>query len=209
MRIDRVIVNDSQVEIRYVVPTGPKGETTPFCHLRLDYFDLAPQTIVVHEWRVCQVQVTAEQDDMGSGLGAQVRLREDDDIQRLCELLVEQLRLVHTGLDVPLHRGLFEGVPREVVVIHLPFGRPGRRVTCGGLGVLAATWALLAACSALLCTTCATRLGKERRAWTLTSDRVKRAGPDTGLPDKLEKKRSRPWVVLPALVTTTASPASR
>lgn len=37
--IDRVIVNDAQVEIRYVMPTGPKGETTPFCHLRLDYFD--------------------------------------------------------------------------------------------------------------------------------------------------------------------------
>jgi len=36
--IDRVIVTDGQVEIRYVVPTGPKGETTPFCHLRLDYF---------------------------------------------------------------------------------------------------------------------------------------------------------------------------
>ena len=36
--IDRVIVNNDQVEIRYVVPTGPKGETTPFCHLRLDYF---------------------------------------------------------------------------------------------------------------------------------------------------------------------------
>ena len=34
--IDRVIVNDTQVEIRYVVPTGPKGETTPFCPLRLD-----------------------------------------------------------------------------------------------------------------------------------------------------------------------------
>ena len=33
--IDRAIVTDSQVEIRYVVPTGPKGETTPFCHLRL------------------------------------------------------------------------------------------------------------------------------------------------------------------------------
>ena len=39
--IDRVIVNDAQVEIRYVVPTGPKGETTPFCHLRLDYLDTA------------------------------------------------------------------------------------------------------------------------------------------------------------------------
>ena len=22
-----------------MVPTGPKGETTPFCHLRLDYLD--------------------------------------------------------------------------------------------------------------------------------------------------------------------------
>ncbi len=40
--IDRVIVNDAQVEIRYVVPTGPKGETTPFCHLRLDYFNPKP-----------------------------------------------------------------------------------------------------------------------------------------------------------------------
>src|SRR5712691_7242339 len=37
--IDRVIVNDTQVEIRYVVPTGPNGETTPFCHLRLDYLN--------------------------------------------------------------------------------------------------------------------------------------------------------------------------
>ena len=35
--IDHVIVTHDQVEIRYVVPTGPKGETTPFCHLRLDY----------------------------------------------------------------------------------------------------------------------------------------------------------------------------
>jgi len=32
--IDRVIVNDTQVEIRYVVPTGPKGETTP-CYVNL------------------------------------------------------------------------------------------------------------------------------------------------------------------------------
>jgi len=47
--IDRVIVSDGQGEIRSVVPTGPKGETTPFCHLRLDYFDLKPQTVIVHE----------------------------------------------------------------------------------------------------------------------------------------------------------------
>ena len=44
--IDRVIVNDSQVEIRYVVPTGPKGETLPFCQLRLDYFTPEPARVV-------------------------------------------------------------------------------------------------------------------------------------------------------------------
>ncbi len=35
--IDRVIVNDDQVEIRYAVPTGPEGEQVPFCHLRKDH----------------------------------------------------------------------------------------------------------------------------------------------------------------------------
>jgi len=45
--IDRVIVNDAQVEIRYVVPTGPKGETTPFCHLRLDYFTAKTPAVFV------------------------------------------------------------------------------------------------------------------------------------------------------------------
>ncbi len=56
---------------------------------------------------------------MSAGLGAQVGLSDDDHIQRLLEFLVEQLRLVDTGLDVPLYRGLFEVVPREVVVIDL------------------------------------------------------------------------------------------
>ena len=52
--IDRVIVNDAQVEIRYVVPTGPKGETTPFCHLRLDYFQLEAQPIIVDQLLISQ-----------------------------------------------------------------------------------------------------------------------------------------------------------
>src|SRR5262245_30921574 len=43
--IDRVIVSDGQVEIRYVVPTGPQGETVPFCHLRLDYFNPEPPLV--------------------------------------------------------------------------------------------------------------------------------------------------------------------
>src|SRR5258706_5232320 len=37
--IDRVVVTDEELEIRYVIPTSPKGETIRFCHLRLDYFD--------------------------------------------------------------------------------------------------------------------------------------------------------------------------
>ena len=42
------------VEIRYVVPTGPKGETTPFCHLRLDYFHRPATLILLQD--VCKVQ---------------------------------------------------------------------------------------------------------------------------------------------------------
>src|SRR6266487_5042431 len=46
--IDRVIVADGAVEIRYVVPTSPKGEVVPFCHLRLDYFDLRADFVQLH-----------------------------------------------------------------------------------------------------------------------------------------------------------------
>jgi site-specific DNA recombinase len=37
--IDRVIVDDEKVEIRYVIPTSPSSENTRFCHLRTDYLD--------------------------------------------------------------------------------------------------------------------------------------------------------------------------
>jgi hypothetical protein len=134
--IDRVIVNDTQVEIRYVVPTGPTGETTPFCHLRLDYLDLEPQTLIVDEGRGRQGHVTAEQDDMGAGLGTQVRLHDDDDMQWLRELLMEHVHLVETGLYVPLYGGLLEVLRRDVVVIDLVAilamgASPGRGIGVG------------------------------------------------------------------------------
>ena len=44
--IDRVIVTDDQVEIRYVIPTSSASEHVRFCHLRSDYFD-APDMIGV------------------------------------------------------------------------------------------------------------------------------------------------------------------
>ncbi|MBV9969456.1 MAG: recombinase family protein [Xanthobacteraceae bacterium] len=37
--IDRVLVTDGGVEIRYVIPLSPSGENVRFCHLRKDYFD--------------------------------------------------------------------------------------------------------------------------------------------------------------------------
>src|SRR5450759_1073122 len=43
--IDRVIVTNEEVEIRYVIPTSRNSEQVRFCHLRLDYF----QTPAVHE----------------------------------------------------------------------------------------------------------------------------------------------------------------
>src|SRR5262249_17018884 len=37
--IDRVLVANGDVEIRYAIPTHPRGEMTRFCQLRKDYFD--------------------------------------------------------------------------------------------------------------------------------------------------------------------------
>ena len=48
--IDRVVVTNDEVEIRYVIPTRPAGEHTRFCHLRKDYFD-APATRVIPHGR--------------------------------------------------------------------------------------------------------------------------------------------------------------
>jgi site-specific DNA recombinase len=41
--IDRVVVTDEEVEIRYVIPTSPSSEQIRFCQLRLDYFDVPAQ----------------------------------------------------------------------------------------------------------------------------------------------------------------------
>jgi len=40
--IDRVVVTDGEVEIRYVLPTSPDGPHPPFCHLRKDHLGPPP-----------------------------------------------------------------------------------------------------------------------------------------------------------------------
>ena len=62
--IDRVIVDNDKVEIRYVIPTGPHGEHTPFCHLRKDYFDLEAHAVIVNQFVVSEFKVAAEKTDM-------------------------------------------------------------------------------------------------------------------------------------------------
>jgi site-specific DNA recombinase len=38
--IDRVVVTNDKVEIRYVLPTSPDGPHPPFCQLRKDHLHL-------------------------------------------------------------------------------------------------------------------------------------------------------------------------
>ena len=73
---------------------------------------------------------------MGLGLRVQVGRDDDDDIQRLHERLVEQLRLVHLGLDVPLNRRGLQVVLWNVIVMHLvailaPWASPGIGASVG------------------------------------------------------------------------------
>jgi site-specific DNA recombinase len=59
--IDRVVVTDGQVEIRYVIPTTPRSTKTRFCHLRSDYLDLVTVLVAVpgKDWRPATTPATA------------------------------------------------------------------------------------------------------------------------------------------------------
>ena len=45
--IDRVIVTDGDIEIRYVIPTSPTSEHVRFCHLHKDHFQVETQAVFV------------------------------------------------------------------------------------------------------------------------------------------------------------------
>jgi site-specific DNA recombinase len=45
--VDRVLVANGDVEIRYAIPTHPRGEVTRFCQLRQDYFKTIVQVTVL------------------------------------------------------------------------------------------------------------------------------------------------------------------
>ena len=43
--LDRVVVPNEKVEIRYAIPTSPASEHLRFCHLRLGYFNVPPPAL--------------------------------------------------------------------------------------------------------------------------------------------------------------------
>ncbi len=49
--IDRVIVTDEAVEIRYVIPTHPRSEHVRSCQLRKDYFHHIVEVAHLTDWR--------------------------------------------------------------------------------------------------------------------------------------------------------------
>jgi site-specific DNA recombinase len=55
--IDRVVVTNDEVEIRYVIPTSPNGEHTRFCHLRKDYFCHPDMIWALHHQGFKQIRI--------------------------------------------------------------------------------------------------------------------------------------------------------
>src|SRR5262249_21300320 len=106
--IDRVIVADGAVEIRYVVPTSPKGEVVPFCHLRLDYFNVHPFEIMAqhpaigvqighHHTQFCRTLCRgARPGDRNST--APIRLTREPDIREVAPLTGLDAKLVNCNL---------------------------------------------------------------------------------------------------------------
>jgi hypothetical protein len=81
--------------------------------------DLEPSPLVVHEWGIAPLSITATPDDVGAGVSVEVYVGDADAMQRWCKLLVEPLPWVQAGLEVPLHGSLLKVWHRDVVVSHL------------------------------------------------------------------------------------------
>ena len=127
--IDCVIVNDAQVEIRYVVPTGPKGETTPFCHLRLDYLDLETRPIQLHQLAAVQGQIRRGQHDIAR-LGRSFPVDNDHEAQRPFERDVPDNRCIQMPI-VRLRHGAKRRKAAEVLKIDFAIILPPRPAALG------------------------------------------------------------------------------
>jgi len=116
--IDRVVVKDGNVEIRYVIPTSSSSEHVHFCHLRKDYFDLEPETVIIEDLVESQFQVSAEQDHVSTGQGSQIGFVKDDHIERVGKLLVPHLGLIGVCPNAIFDAGLLEVLDWKMTVIN-------------------------------------------------------------------------------------------
>src|ERR1035437_336764 len=90
----------------------------------------------------------------------------------------------------------------------LPFGRPGFFLSAVFLTFFASALILLATFSSALFTTCTACSGYDRSSRTFTREKAKNERLGMTRCCIPEKKRSSPYVSLPALLTTTSSPAT-
>ena len=67
--IDRVVVTDGQVEIRYVLPASPDGPHRPFCQLRKDHLDGPAAGVAGDDLLRGGGHVGGEQDQPAAGIG--------------------------------------------------------------------------------------------------------------------------------------------
>ena len=117
-------INHEQREICRIGDPGGRDvhavfQTPVLCGISEVKLALATAALVVSSCVVGDLLVAAAQDNMPPALRLQGHLGDDDDMQRLCECLVEPWRLVQTGLEVPRHSGLFAVVCRDMVVLQL------------------------------------------------------------------------------------------
>jgi site-specific DNA recombinase len=67
--IDRVVVTDGEVEIRYVLPTSPDGPHPPFCQLRKDHLNAPPGGVAFDDLRGGGGGIGGDQGQVVAGLG--------------------------------------------------------------------------------------------------------------------------------------------
>ncbi len=148
--IDRVVVTDGQVEIRYVIPTTDHSTKTRFCHLRTDYFQVEAAHVGAPQHR--QVRSAEALPPQPQHLGWAGVGRDAFDLQADQGAAHDRARPLGPTGGVQLLLGMQPGpglhVHGAVLVVVLDMnrgqGRPGRRVAGVQLGAVAAWAAALA-----------------------------------------------------------------
>lgn len=105
--VDRVIVTDEEVEIRYVIPTSPESEHVRFCHLRSDYLHHPPARQQDEALLRAGMLDHLKADAMRSGVGG----------RRLAGVAPVDVRQLHRLARRLLHRPRQPLHPRPVLLV--------------------------------------------------------------------------------------------